>query len=153
MVIPFRGKNIRINNLSYKIIGVLKDKGQSAMGQDQDDMIIVPLTTAQERMLGISYVHYINIQVSESSKMDYVQKKIELLLHKRHNIKNNRKNDFSVQNLTRVCSYYCNNRVLTGIIKLWKLHKNNMNKSQNICRNKKEMSELPIANFLMRYCM
>lgn len=70
------------------------------MGQDQDDMIIVPLTTAQERMLGISCVRYIkNVQVSESSKMDYVQKKIELLLHKRHNIKNNRKNDFSFQKL------------------------------------------------------
>lgn len=94
------GKNIRINNSSYKIIGVLKGKGQSAMGQDQDDIVILPLTTAQERMLGINYVHYINVQVSESSKIDYVQKKIELLLHKRHNITNNRKNDFSVQNLT-----------------------------------------------------
>ena len=94
------GKNIRINNSSYRIIGVLKSKGQSAMGQDQDDIVIVPLTTAQERMLAINYVHYINVQVSDPSKMDYVQKKIELLLHKRHHITNNRKNDFSVQNLT-----------------------------------------------------
>ena len=94
------GKNIRINDSPYQIIGVLKSKGQSVTGRDQDDIIIVPLTTVQERMLGISYVHYINVQVSESSKIDYVQKKIELLLHKRHNIKNNRKNDFAVQNLT-----------------------------------------------------
>ncbi|MBQ1890413.1 MAG: ABC transporter permease, partial [Selenomonas sp.] len=50
------GKNIRINNQPYKVIGLLESKGQSSMGQDQDDMVYVPITTAQERMLGITYV-------------------------------------------------------------------------------------------------
>ena len=92
------GKNIRINNSSYKVIGILKSKGQSSIGQDQDDIVIIPLTTAQERMLGITYVHSINVQVSDPSRMNYVQKKIEILLRKRHHI--NKDDDFSVQNLT-----------------------------------------------------
>lgn len=62
------GQNIRINNQPYKVIGLLASKGQSSMGQDQDDMIYVPLTTAQERMLGITYVQSINIQVSDQTQ-------------------------------------------------------------------------------------
>ena len=50
------GKTIRINNQPYKVIGVLESKGQSSVGQDQDDVVIVPLTTAQERLMGITYI-------------------------------------------------------------------------------------------------
>ena len=63
------GKNIRVNNAPYKIIGVLASKGQSSMGRDQDDVVIIPLTTAQERMLGITYVQSINVQVASQDKM------------------------------------------------------------------------------------
>ena len=55
------GQNIRINNQPFKVVGLLESKGQSSMGQDQDDMIYIPLTTAQERMLGITYVQSINV--------------------------------------------------------------------------------------------
>ena len=61
------GQNIRINNQPFKIVGILKSKGQSSMGQDQDDVVYIPLTTAQERMLGITYIQSINIQVSDST--------------------------------------------------------------------------------------
>ena len=94
------GKNIRINNSSFKVIGILKSKGQSSMGQDQDNIVIIPLTTAQERMLGVTHIHSINVQVSNQSKIDYVQKKIEILLRKRHHIIENKDDDFTVQNLT-----------------------------------------------------
>ena len=94
------GQNIRIDNQPFKIIGVLKKKGQSSMGQDQDDVIIVPMTTAQERMLGVNYVHSINVQVSSPDIMDEVQENIETLLRQRHHIAKGQEDDFNVRNLT-----------------------------------------------------
>ena len=95
------GQNIRINNQPYKVIGLLTSKGQSSMGQDQDDMIYVPLTTAMERMLGITYAQSINVQVSDSTKMDQVQENIETLLRQRHHLTaGNKEDDFTVRNLT-----------------------------------------------------
>ena len=94
------GKNIRINNQPYKIIGVLESKGQSSMGQDQDDIVIVPLTTAQERLMGITYVRSINIQVSSADKIEQVQSEVETLLRQRHHIMNGKEDDFNVRNLT-----------------------------------------------------
>jgi len=94
------GQNVRINNTPYKIIGVLESKGQSSMGQDQDDIVIVPLTTGQERLMGITYVKSINIQVSDPGKMDQVQSEIETLLRQRHRILSDKDDDFTVRNLT-----------------------------------------------------
>ena len=94
------GKNIRINNQPYKIIGVLESKGQSSMGQDQDDIVIVPLTTAQERLMGITYVRSINIQVSSADKIEQVQAEVETLLRQRHHIRSGSEDDFTVRNLT-----------------------------------------------------
>ena len=94
------GKNIRINNQPYKVIGLLESKGQSSVGQDQDDVIYIPLTTAQERMLGITYVQSINVQVSSQEKMEQVQEEIENLLRSRHHITAGKEDDFHVRNLT-----------------------------------------------------
>ena len=94
------GKNIRINNQPFKVIGLLESKGQSSMGQDQDDMIYIPLTTAQERMLGITYVQSINVQVTSQDDMDQVQAEIENLLRQRHHILSGKEDDFNVRNLT-----------------------------------------------------
>ena len=94
------GKNIRVNNSPYKVVGVLESKGQSSMGQDQDDVVIVPLTTAQERLMGITYVKSINIQVSDPTKMDQVQSEVETLLRQRHHIVGDKDDDFTVRNLT-----------------------------------------------------
>lgn len=94
------GKTFRIDSSPYKIIGVLESKGQSSMGRDQDDVILIPLTTAQERLLGITYIQSINIQVSQLDKMDQVQNQIETLLRQRHRIIGNKEDDFTVRNLT-----------------------------------------------------
>lgn len=94
------GQNIRINNNPYRVVGVLDTKGQSSMGQDQDDTVIVPLTTAQERLLGITYIQAINIQVTTPEAMDLVQSEIENLLRQRHRITNGKEDDFRVRNLT-----------------------------------------------------
>ena len=94
------GKTIRIKNQPFKVVGLLKSKGQSSMGQDQDDMVYIPLTTAQERVMGITYVQSINVQVSDPDKMDQVQEQIEQLLRSRHHITNGKDDDFHVRNLT-----------------------------------------------------
>lgn len=94
------GKNIRINNTPYQVIGVLDSKGQSSMGQDQDDVVIIPLTTAQERLIGITYVQSINVQVSTAEAMNQVQEEVTSLLHQRHKITGNKEDDFNVRNLT-----------------------------------------------------
>lgn len=94
------GRSIRINNTPYQVIGVLDSKGQSSMGQDQDDIVIVPLTTAQERLLGITHVQSINIQVTRADDMDQVQAEVENLLRQRHRITQGKDDDFNVRNLT-----------------------------------------------------
>ena len=94
------GKKIRIGNAPYTIIGVLSSKGQSSGGMDQDDVVLIPLTTAQERLIGITYVRSINVQVSDSDKMDEVQSNIEKLLRQRHRIRTGAEDDFNVRNLT-----------------------------------------------------
>lgn len=94
------GQTIRINNAPYQVIGVLDSKGQSSMGQDQDDVVLVPLTTAQERLIGITYVNTINIQVTKMEMMDQVQEQITTLLRQRHKLTGTKENDFTVRNLT-----------------------------------------------------
>ena len=94
------GQNIRINNQPFKVIGLIASKGQSSMGQDQDDVIYIPLTTAQERMLAITHVQSINIQVSDPARMDQVQSEIETLLRSRHHIRTGMEDDFTVRNMT-----------------------------------------------------
>ena len=94
------GKKIRVGNAPYTIIGVLNSKGQSSGGQDQDDVVLIPLTTAQERLIGITYVRSINVQVSDADKMDEVQSNIEKLLRQRHRIRAGAEDDFNVRNLT-----------------------------------------------------
>jgi len=96
------GKKIRIGNAPYTIIGVLESKGQSMGGQDQDDIVLVPLTTAQERLIGITHVRSINVQVSDADKMDEVQSNIEKLLRQRHRIRVGTEDDFNVRNMTSI---------------------------------------------------
>lgn len=96
------GKKIRVGNAPYTVIGLIASKGQSNGGQDQDDVVLIPLTTAQERLMGITYVRSINVQVSESDKMDEVQANIEKLLRQRHRIRDGGEDDFTVRNLTSI---------------------------------------------------
>ena len=96
------GQNVRINNTPYLVVGVLDSKGQSSMGQDQDDIVLVPLTTAQERLVGITYLNSISIQVTKMEGMDQAQEQITSLLRQRHKISGTKEDDFTVRNLTSI---------------------------------------------------
>jgi putative ABC transport system permease protein len=91
------GQTIRINNIIFTIIGVAASKGGSAMGS-QDDIIFIPLTTAQTFLAGASYVSTINVQAQSSQTMDQVQGDITNLLLSRHDISDPQNADFSVMN-------------------------------------------------------
>ncbi len=96
------GKTIRIEAAPFRVIGVLASKGQSSMGQDQDDTVIIPLTTAQERLLGITYLHSINVEAVNDKVIDKVQADITTLLRTRHHLTANMENDFTVRNMTAI---------------------------------------------------
>ena len=92
-------QTLRINKAPFQVIGVLEAKGQSAGGQDQDDVVYIPLTTAQNRMMGITHINRITIQAENENVIDQVQGEVEQLLRQRHKIKAGDDDDFTVRNL------------------------------------------------------
>ncbi len=91
------GQIIRINGMQFKVIGVTKTKGGSGFN-NQDDIIYVPLTTAQKFLAGSAYLSTINVQAVDASSMDSVQEQITELLLTRHKISDPTAADFTVQN-------------------------------------------------------
>jgi len=101
------GQVIRIKNLPMTVIGVLDMKGQSTMGQDLDDTIIVPLTTAQKKLFGMQFpgmVRQIAVQARGPEVMNEVEGQIADLLRQRHHLQPKQDNDFTVRNLTEILS-------------------------------------------------
>ncbi len=96
------GQTIRINKAPFRVIGVLEAKGQSSMGQDQDDTVIVPLTTAQERLLGVTWLQNISVQADSPEVIDKVQEDITTLLRTRHRLAPGVPDNFTVRNLAAV---------------------------------------------------
>ncbi len=101
------GQIIRIKMVPFTVVGVLAPKGQSTQGQDQDDTIIVPLTTAQKKLFGMQFpgmVRLIMVQATAPEAMKDVEDQINDLLRQRHHIQPKQDNDFSVRNLTEIMS-------------------------------------------------
>lgn len=101
------GKTIRIRQSPFVIIGVLDNKGQSLDGRDQDDTIIVPLTTAQRKLFGNQVpgsVRMLLVQAESDSVMAQTEEAMNGLLRQRHNIREDMDNDFSVRNLTAIAN-------------------------------------------------
>ena len=101
------GKTIRIKQNPFVVLGVLKRKGQSLDGRDQDDTIIMPLTTAQRKILGnqfVGSVRQVMVQANTPELMPMVEQNINSLLKQRHSIREGADNDFNVRNLTAVAN-------------------------------------------------
>ena len=96
------GKEIRVKNIPFRIIGVLNSKGSGAMGNDQDDMVIIPYTTAMERVDGIDYLRMIYVVGKDENGIDRLQSDIENLLRVRHGIKDTNLDDFNIQNMNSI---------------------------------------------------
>ncbi len=98
-------KTMRIGSVPFKIVGLLKTKGQSGMGLDQDDLVFIPITTAQKKVFGTDFpgtVKMINVKATDSEILDSTQEDITDLLKKRHHIGKTQDNDFEIRNLAEM---------------------------------------------------
>jgi putative ABC transport system permease protein len=97
------GETIRISNLPFKVVGVLVPKGTSAaMGQDQDDIILVPITTLQKKITGQNWLRWIMVSAVSRDASYTAQQQITSLLRDRHRIRSGQDDDFMVRNLADV---------------------------------------------------
>ena len=99
------GKVLRLKGQPFTVIGTLKSKGDNLMGQDQDNIILMPATTLRQRLRGSQRPQYTDIafvKVTEENKMESVSKRIEYLLRARHYLKENTPNNFSIHLMTEM---------------------------------------------------
>lgn len=99
------GQVIRIKNVPFTVIGLLERKGQSPTGQDQDDTVHIPITTAQKKIFGTTFpgmVRVIFVKAKAADLMDSAEREITDLLRQRHRIGPRQENDFTVRNLTQI---------------------------------------------------
>jgi len=99
------GHTIRIKNIPFQVIGVLKSKGQSVQGQDQDDTIMVPLTTAQRRLFGTPFpgaVRAMLVQAESAEALKGLDENIKQLLRSRHRLSERQDDDFTIRDLTAI---------------------------------------------------
>jgi putative ABC transport system permease protein len=98
------GQMVRLHNLPFRVLGILAPKGQSGMGQDQDDTTVVPYTTVQKKLIGqmIPHINAVMISCVSSDATYLAQKQITDLLRQRHRIRSGEPDDFMVRNLTDV---------------------------------------------------
>jgi putative ABC transport system permease protein len=91
------GKQIRIGQLPFRVVGVLESKGQSVMGDDQDDRIFAPYTTVQRRISGITWIQFINASAVSREASNAAVAPITALLRERHHIRPGEDDDFFVR--------------------------------------------------------
>jgi putative ABC transport system permease protein len=96
------GQTVRIGNLPFQVVGVLAAKGQSGIGQDQDDAIYVPITTLQKKITGQNWLQNIIASATSQPASYAAQDQITALLRDRHRIRPGQDDDFSVRNLADV---------------------------------------------------
>ena len=92
------GQTVRVKNIPFVIIGLLESKGAGMGGQNQDDRIIIPFTTAMKRITGEKYLRSINVQIGSADRMEIAQQQITSLLRQRHRLTTDRDNDFNIFN-------------------------------------------------------
>jgi putative ABC transport system permease protein len=98
---------IRINNVPFRVIGILTPKGQSTQGSDQDDTVLIPFTTAERKVMGAAMVGTVgSVMVSAVSPelIPEAERQIKALLRERHRLKSNQDDDFMIRNLADVAA-------------------------------------------------
>ena len=100
-------QTIRINRVPFTVIGLLASKGQSGHGMDQDDVVMIPMTTAKKRVLGGrqiggNLVNNIVLKVRSSKEVPQAEEDVKLLMRQRHSIRPGQEDDFRVRNLAEM---------------------------------------------------
>jgi putative ABC transport system permease protein len=91
------GKTIRVQNLPFRVIGVLASKGQSPFGNDEDDNLIMPYTTVQKKIIGIDWLQYIMCSATSPPSIYTARKQITGLLRERHHLRPDEDDDFLIR--------------------------------------------------------
>ncbi|MHB8653553.1 MAG: ABC transporter permease [Terriglobia bacterium] len=94
------GKIIRVQNLPFRVVGVLVSKGQSPFGQDEDDTIIMPYTTVQKKIAGISWLNFITTSASSQESIRPAELQIASLIRERHHLRPDEDDDFIIRSPT-----------------------------------------------------
>ncbi len=111
------GQTMRVRNLPFRVVGVLEAKGQNQVGQDQDDTVLVPYTTAQKKLLTISYVQMAMVSAVSQDATATAERQIGELLRQRHKLAANEDDDFTVRNLADVAeAATASSRIMTNLL-------------------------------------
>ncbi|HWI13542.1 MAG TPA: ABC transporter permease, partial [Burkholderiales bacterium] len=111
------GSDIRIKQFSCEVIGLLKAKGQSAMGSDQDDAVIMPLRTVQRRISGTQDINRLTVSVSDAGAIETVKDQLTLLMRERRKIAANEQDDFRVMDTRQIAeTLSATTRVMTTLL-------------------------------------
>ncbi|MBE6458950.1 MAG: FtsX-like permease family protein [Alphaproteobacteria bacterium] len=113
------GKTIRIKGIPFVVIGALEGRGQNSMGHDQDDVVYIPLSTAQKKVMGITFpdqVKMVMLQAVDADSTYTSQAEIRELLRQRHNLGTNKEDDFVIMNLTQMMDMMKNSTKIMTIL-------------------------------------
>jgi putative ABC transport system permease protein len=111
------GQVLRIKGVPFVVTGVLTQKGFSLQGTDQDDVVIMPFTSAMKRVAGGTTLRNINVQIASADQIESAQQQIVSLLRQRHNIRSGRDDDFTVRNQQEVAdTANATADVMTGLL-------------------------------------
>jgi putative ABC transport system permease protein len=111
------GANIRIGKIAFKVIGVLASKGMGSFGNDQDDLVIIPLRTFQRRLAGNTEVSTIYVSAQDGVSTEKVKADIEQLMRERRRITNGKEDEFNVRDMQEIISTLTGTtRVLTALL-------------------------------------
>jgi putative ABC transport system permease protein len=111
------GQMVRVRELPFRVIGVMKAKGQDAGGRDQDDTAFAPFTAVQKKLLSITYVQFAHVSAISPAATYTAQDQITELLRQRHKLAPNEENDFFVRNLTDVAEAAdATNKIMTWLL-------------------------------------
>ncbi|MBX7150919.1 ABC transporter permease [bacterium] len=97
------GQIIKINSQNFYVIGLFEKKGSSGI-QDQDDQIVIPLTTAQLRLFGLDYINSIAVMAKDNAPLEEVTFDIERALRRQHRLRSDQENDFNIRNMSDIVS-------------------------------------------------
>ncbi|HXG64955.1 MAG TPA: ABC transporter permease [Blastocatellia bacterium] len=111
------GQTLRIRNLPFRVVGILSPKGQNQIGQDQDDTVIIPYTTAQKKLLSITHVSMAMVSAISPEATFTAEQQIAELLRQRHRLAPNEEDDFTIRNLTDIAeAATASSQIMTNLL-------------------------------------
>jgi putative ABC transport system permease protein len=110
------GKSIRYNKIPFEVIGVLTEKGENGMGQDQDDVLLAPYTTVQKRVVAITYLNGIYCSAKTEDVSEKAKNELQTILRFRHQIKEGEADDFNVRSQQEILSMFSSTTTILTIL-------------------------------------